>query len=240
MSLPVAVMLVTFACMAAAVAWDRRPSAPRPADAPGADRRADRGVATPAAATVQAQVPARGWPPAGSAFHLLGAAAGWALLGPDGRLLGSNLSPRQALLAGVCALLRLHADSRMAGAHCTAAPTPPWRTVRAEGPGAVLLGQASPRGAVLAVLARRGHDPGGPVSSGGTGAAPPPESVGATLDRWMTWCLAEVEADWEAWVAAADAADPAGQGGVLPAGSGVVAPGPEAPGTRAESARPGG
>ncbi len=116
----------------------------------------------PAVATEPDHAPARGL--AGPAASLDGAGIGlsqlgahtegWALMGPSGTVVATNLPERAALLAGACAVLRLAGDSAV-DAHLQ-----PWHTVTLEGPRGFLLGQMSPRGAVLAVLARRDADRG--------------------------------------------------------------------------------
>lgn len=80
--------------------------------------------------------------------RLAAQAEGWALMGPSGTLVATNLPERAALLAGACAVLRLAGDS--GGGEMP----PPWHTVSLEGPRGFLLGEMSPRGAILAVLAR--------------------------------------------------------------------------------------
>lgn len=131
-------------------------------------------------------------------------AEGWALLHPAGTVVATNLPERAALLAGACAMLRLASGEAPGQAL-------PWRTVMLQGPSGMLLGEASPRGAVLAVLARRGTDEG-------------------ALRRVMGLALGEVERRWSlgsgpalaAWAELdAQAADPAG-----PSRDGVPA-GPE-------------
>lgn len=70
-------------------------------------------------------------------------AQGWALMGPTGTVVATNLPERAGWLAGACAALRLSGPSGE-----------PWHSVMLQGEGGFLLGEASPRGAVLAVLAR--------------------------------------------------------------------------------------
>lgn len=103
----------------------------------------------------------------------LGAMAeGWALMGPSGTLVATNLPERAALLAGACAVLRLAGDAD------DQRELLPWHTVTLEGPHGYLLGEMSPRGAVLAVLARGDTDRAG-------------------LRRGMADALAEVERRWD-------------------------------------------
>jgi hypothetical protein len=199
---PDLVLLVLFALMAAAIALDRRLAGleaagrgglPRAAEAQG--RRAATGIRGPGRPRAARGAPAL--PVPRSAFVQLGEVAGWALLGPTGRLLAANLPRDKALLAALCALMRLREletgtapAPRVGGAEGPAireAPWPArwpgaagpggWRTASAPAPAGVLLGLASPSGAVLAAVAPAGTD-------------------AETVARRMTWCLAEVEAGW--------------------------------------------
>lgn len=107
---------------------------------------ADRVAGTDARRPATAPVPAAAGP---DMTDLSAAAEGWALVSPDGHVAATNLPERAALLAGACAVLRLASGGEAAL---------PWRAVTLEGPAGLLLGEASPHGAVLAVLARRDAD----------------------------------------------------------------------------------
>jgi hypothetical protein len=96
--------------------------------------------------TIPAPVPPAAWA-SGHLRELAARAEGWALLGPGGTVVATNLPERAALLASACAALR-----RAPGAEGM------WRTVTLEGPAGLLLGEAGPSGRMLAVLARPGAD----------------------------------------------------------------------------------
>gem|GEM_PF-6145005 len=152
---------VVFAVMSAAVVVDRRlatAGAP-PAPAPVA------GPALPDP-VLRIETGSFGLPQLGAL------AEGWALMGPSGTLVATNLPERAALLAGACAVLRLAGDA------ADDAALRPWHTVTLEGPRGFLLGEMSPRGAVLAVLARADADRG-------------------DIRRGMSDALGEVERRWE-------------------------------------------
>ncbi len=131
MTAPLWILIGTFAAMIAALVADRA------------------AAAAAAPAPVAAPVPAPAAAASADLADLSAAAEGWALVAPDGHVAATNLPERAALLAGACAVLRLASGAEAAL---------PWHTVTLEGPAGVLLGEASPHGAVLAVLARREAD----------------------------------------------------------------------------------
>jgi len=152
------IVLVALAVMTAALVVDRMlAAAPQPAAAPGAG----------SALVAPRPAPAL---PVPDLAELSARTEGWAVLGPAGTVVATNLPERAALLAGACAVLRLASGSDGAL---------PWRTVTLEGPSGILLGEASPRGAVLAVLARRDAD-------------------GDELRRAMALALGEIDRRWAA------------------------------------------
>lgn len=76
-------------------------------------------------------------------------AEGWMLVGPTGTLLATNQPSAVALLADAASTLRLGSDSEAASA---------WNSLTLEGPAGVLLGETTPHGWTLAVLARADAD----------------------------------------------------------------------------------
>lgn len=121
-------MAGVFACMALAIVVDQR--APRHAPAGGHTPRPAAAVRAPA--------------PAAALAELLREADGWALVGPDGALLATNLQRRVALLAAACAALRLSDGAE--------------DQARLQAPGGALLAGVSPEGFVLSVLLTEGRD----------------------------------------------------------------------------------
>ena len=158
------ILVVVLVVMVGAIALDRHWA--------GLEAAAEPSSAEPATAVaVEVPAPAPALPVPDFA-ELASRSEGWALLGPAGTVVATNLPERAALLAGACAVLRL-AQGPDDGAAMA------WRTVTLEGPSGILLGEASPSGAVLAVLARR-------------------EAESAVLRRAMGQALAEVERRWAA------------------------------------------
>ncbi len=206
---PVWILVITFAVMIGAVVLDRAgaPAPDAPSPIPG------RNGHVPQAALAE-PVPTAALP--GPPFAELSADAdGWALVGPAGTVVATNLPERAALLAGACAVLRL-ASGEQAGQPL------PWRTVTLEGPSGVLLGEASPRGAVLAVLARHGADVGRLRAEMGA-------ALGEVERRWplalaaaRPWAVSDASGRGESPVPGdvpAAAAGPAPEDGAAPSGA---------------------
>jgi predicted regulator of Ras-like GTPase activity (Roadblock/LC7/MglB family) len=138
MSFSYVVMAIVFTAMALAIVVDQRllrPVAPRA-------RAGDSAEARPLPADLERTL-----------ASVLAAADGWALVGPDGTLLATNLPRRAALLAAACAALRLSTP----GADDAGTPD---RPARMEAPGGTLLAAASADGLVLSVLLAQGRDEG--------------------------------------------------------------------------------
>ncbi len=76
-------------------------------------------------------------------------AEGWMLVGPTGTLLASNQPSGVAFLADAASTLRLGSGGEAGSA---------WNSLTLEGPAGVLLGEATPHGWTLAVLARTDAD----------------------------------------------------------------------------------
>ncbi len=178
------VLLIVFVVMAGAIALDRSWAAGDSAAMP---------PATPSPAPVPAPVlalphrvaPTLVLPDLSELAHC---SDGWALFGPSGTVVATNLPERAALLAGACAVLRWAQTPDQTGRD--------WHTVAVEGPSGIVLGEASPGGAVLAVLARR-------------------DAPTGELRRAMGHALQEVDRRWAALSIAADlsAAEPTSPGG---------------------------
>jgi len=148
-------LLSVFALMGLAVVIDRAWAGAQPPAEPA-----------PSALTTRPEAEVLGFPELGA--H----AQGWALMGPTGTLVATNVPARAPLLAAACAVLRLAGDSGGDPA------LPPWQTVTLEGGSGLVLGEMSARGAILAVLAAPATDRG-------------------VLRAAMAEALAEVERRWD-------------------------------------------